>query len=83
MVRRHEPTTGVKMERGNLAVDVKGNLQVEEPTRKNTNAIARGGTVRSSVEASVMGVERRDWVIRLGPELGLRIKKKKPKTTIK
>ncbi len=32
-------------------------------TRKNTNAGARGGAIRSSVEASVMGVERRGGVI--------------------
>ena len=31
--------------------------------RKNTNARIRGGAMRSSVEASVMGVERRDGVI--------------------
>jgi hypothetical protein len=33
--------------------------------RKNTDAVARGGAVRSSEEALVMRVERRDSVIRL------------------
>ena len=56
------------MERGNLTVDAKGNSQVEEPMRKNTNATVRGGTVRSSDEASVMEVERRDCIIHLKPK---------------
>ncbi len=50
------------MELGNLFSDVKGetqalrtNVSVRVPMRKD-----RGGTVRSSVETPVMGVERRD-----------------------
>lgn len=40
--------------------DVKGMAQVgERPTRLNTDAVYDGGLLRSSDEASVMGVERR------------------------
>jgi RNA-directed DNA polymerase len=39
---------------------------VADTMRKNTNARIRGGAIRSSVEASVMGVERRDGVIGAG-----------------
>lgn len=38
---------------------------MEETMRKNTDAETRGGAVRSSEEALVMRVERRDSVIRL------------------
>ena len=34
-----------------------------DTTRKNTDATVRGGAIRSSVEAPVMGVERRGGVI--------------------
>ena len=34
-----------------------------DTARKNTDAGIRGGAIRSSVEASVMGVERRGGVI--------------------
>lgn len=54
---------GVRTEHENLVIDVKGNSQVEEPIRKNTKAIARGGIVRSSDETPVMVVEQRDYVI--------------------
>jgi group II intron reverse transcriptase/maturase len=68
------------MERGNLTVDVKGNLQVEEPTRKNTNATVRGGTVCSSDEASVIEVEQRDCVIRLNSEANSQFEDEQKKT---
>jgi hypothetical protein len=38
---------------------------VAETMRKNTDAEARGGAVRSSEEALAMRVERRDSVIQL------------------
>ena len=44
--------------------DVKGETQVGS-THKNesTDAGHRGGLTRSSVEVSVMGMERRGWII--------------------
>jgi hypothetical protein len=60
--RRHDLITGVDMERGNLARDAKGNPQVAHTTRENTDARDRGGVIRSSPEAAVMAVERRDHV---------------------
>ena len=39
--------------------------------RANTDAMCRGGAVRSSVEASVMDVERRDGVIQLLDSINL------------
>ena len=38
---------------------LKGNVQVEIPQGRNTDAVFRGGLTRSSDEAPVMGVERR------------------------
>ena len=38
---------------------LKGKAQVATTTRPNTDATCRGGSTRSSVEASVMEVERR------------------------
>ena len=42
-------------------------------TRKDEsiNAMCRGGTIRSSDEASVMGVERRDCIIQFGTAVNL------------
>lgn len=53
---------GVRMERGNLAVDAKGKSQVVTTMRINTNATVRGGTARSSYEDPVIGLERRSRV---------------------
>jgi hypothetical protein len=53
------------MERGNLFSDAKGNPQAVDPARENTNAENRDGAARSSVEASVMEVERRCCIIQL------------------
>jgi len=39
--------------------------------RANTDATCRGGAVRSSAEASVMDVERRDGVIQLLESINL------------
>ena len=41
--------------------------------RKNTDANARGGAIRSSVEALEMGVERRGGVIESTPRANLAI----------
>ena len=51
------------MERGNLAWDAKGNDQVVATMSLNTNALARGGAVRSSDEEAVMALEGRNCVI--------------------
>lgn len=47
------------MEQGNLPVDVKGKRRVAHTTSANTEATVRGRVARSSIEASVMDVERR------------------------
>ena len=56
---------------GTCYPDVKGTYQVGQSMRANTEAGCRGGAVRSSVEASVMGVERRDGVIQLMESINL------------
>ena len=63
MYRWHELDTGFGTERENLDSAVKGNDKWQNTTRKNTDAGARGGAIRSSVEAPVMGVERRGGII--------------------
>ena len=63
--RRHDLDSGSCMERGNLFSDAKGNPQAVDPARENTNVENRGGAARSSVEAPVMGVERRSCIIQL------------------
>jgi hypothetical protein len=63
--RWHELTTGFSTERGNLARGVKGNPQVPNSMRENTDIRDRGGATRSSEEAAVMDVERRGCVIQL------------------
>ena len=47
------------MERGNLLFDAKGEIQVEVPQGSEYRLEHRGGSVRSSGEVSVMGMERR------------------------
>lgn len=64
--RRHDLIAGISTERGNLAWDAKGNLQVGQTTRENTKAHDRGGVTRSSEETSVMGAERRGHVAQFG-----------------
>jgi len=56
---------------GACYLDVKGTYQVGQSTSANTDARCRGGAVRSSVEASVMGVERRGGVIQLMESINL------------
>jgi len=48
--------------------DVKGEADVENPQSKSTDAGHRGGLSCSSVEASVMEVERRGWPVQLNDE---------------
>ena len=46
--------------------DVKGDIQVVNTHKDlSTNAEHRGGPLRSSVEISVMEMERRQWLVRL------------------
>jgi len=64
--RRHEPITGLGVERGNLPWGVKGKPQVATTTRANTKTHDRGGSARSSDEGAVMALERRGCVIPSG-----------------
>jgi hypothetical protein len=64
--RRHEPITGLDVERGNLSWGVKGRPQVATTTRANTKTHARGGSARSSDEGAVMALEQRGCVIPSG-----------------
>jgi hypothetical protein len=64
--RRHEPITGLDVERGNLSWGVKGKPQVATTTRANTKTHDRGGSARSSDEGAVMALERRGCVIPSG-----------------
>ena len=64
--RRHEPITGLGVERGNLPWGVKGKFQVATTTRANTKTHARDGAARSSDERAVMVLERRGCVIQFG-----------------
>lgn len=45
--------------------DVKGDAQVLTARGKSTDAEHRGGPLCNSVEASVMEVERRQWLVQL------------------
>ena len=68
--RRRETQSGSCMERENLAGDAKGKgTSGSNREAESTDAPERGGLPRSSVEASVMLVERRGQVIavELGP----------------
>src|ERR1700704_5433455 len=68
--RRREARPGSCMERENLAGDAKGKgASGYNREAESTDAPERDGLPRSSVEAGVMLVERRGWVIavELGP----------------
>ena len=68
--RQREARSGSCMERENLAGDAKGKgASGSNREAESTDAPERGGLPRSSVEASVMLVERRGQVIavELGP----------------
>ena len=55
-VRRRESEPGFCAERGNLAVDAKGEARAGGPCkRQSTDAVARGGAARSSEEAYESG----------------------------
>ena len=64
--RRHEPITGLDVERGNLPWGVKEKPQVATTTRANTKTHGRGGAARSSDEGAVMALEPRGCVIPSG-----------------
>ena len=62
--RRRESRPGSCMERENLAGDDKGKgASGYNREAESTDASERGGLPRSSDEGSVMGLERRGWVI--------------------
>src|ERR1700704_7047886 len=68
--RQRAARSGSCMERENLAGDAKGKgASGSNREAESTDAPERGGLPRSSVEAGVMLVERRGWVIavELGP----------------
>ena len=75
--RQREARPGSGTERENLAGDAKGkgtsgyNLEAE-----STDAPERGGLPCSSDEGSVMGLERRGWVI--AADLGQRVRPEEP-----
>ena len=63
--RRREPRLGSRAERENLAGDGKGKgTSGSNREAESTDAPARGGLLRSSKEAGVMPVERRERVTR-------------------
>ena len=65
------------MERENLAGDAKGKgASGYHREAESTDAPERGGLPRSSDEGSVMGLERRGWVIAAG--LGQRVRPEEP-----
>ena len=62
--RRRDSHSGLRTERENLAGDAKGkSTSGSNREAESTDAPERGGLPRSSVEAGVMLVERRGWVI--------------------
>jgi hypothetical protein len=48
---------------GNLLADGKGKVARVEARGRNTDAASRGGALRTSVDASVMGAEQRERVV--------------------
>jgi hypothetical protein len=65
--RRREAQSGSCTERENLAGDAKGKgASGSNRETESTDAPARGGLLRSSVEAGVMPAERRERVIAIG-----------------
>ena len=62
--RRRDSHSGSYTERENLAGDAKGKgASGDNREAESTDAPERGGLLRSSDEAAVMAVERREWVI--------------------
>ena len=75
--RQHEARSGSGTERENLAGDAKGKgTSGDNREAESTDAPVRGGLPRSSDEGSVMGLERRGWVIAadLGQPAGLPVR---------
>src|SRR5262252_1916401 len=65
--RRHEARPGFRTERENLDGDAKGKgTSGSNRETESTDAPARGGLLRSSVDAGVMLAERREQVIAIG-----------------
>src|SRR6266481_3302072 len=65
--RRREAQSGSCTERENLHGDAKGkDASGSNREAESTDAPVRGGLPRSSVEAGVMSVERREQVIAIG-----------------
>ena len=65
------------MERENLASDAKGKgASGSNREAESTDAPERGGLPRSSDEGSVMGLERRGWVI--AADLGQLVRREEP-----
>ena len=88
--RRREARPGFRMERENLCFvtsdDVKGQAASGSNREgESTEARRRGGAVRSSVEGPVMGLERRDCVVRPWPRANWKreepVEEAKPFTT--
>ena len=75
--RRREARPGSCMERENLAGDDKGKgASGYNREAESTDASERGGLPRSSDEGSVMGLERRGWVI--AADLGQLVRREEP-----
>ena len=75
--RRREARPGSGMERENLAGDAKGKgASGSNREAESTDAPERGGLPRSSEEGSVMGLERRGWVIAV--DLGQPVRREEP-----
>ena len=75
--RQREARPGSCMERENLAGDGKGKgTSGDNREAESTDAPERGGLPRSSDEGSVMGLERRGWVI--AADLGQRVRPEEP-----
>ena len=75
--RQREARPGSGTERENLAGDAKGKgASGYHREAESTDASVRGGLPRSSDEGSVMGLERRGWVIAV--DLGQRAHPEEP-----
>ena len=79
--RRREAQSGSCTERENLAGDAKGKgASGSNREAESTDAPERGGLPRSSVEGSVMALERRGWVIAAG--LGQPVRREEPSRSV-
>ena len=79
--RQREARPGFGMERENLAGDAKGKgTSGYNHEAESTDASVRGGLPRSSDEGSVMGLERRGWVI--ATDLGQPVRREEPSRSV-